>query len=99
MSGDTRAIINPKQSRAIRMSFACPEINAGCTTPTQSNNAVETGVMTPVSFFVSVLLAALLPVVRVCLVVVLVCRLTGLATLNGLVGLTASRACTAGQGV
>jgi hypothetical protein len=91
-----RAIISREQSRAIPMPFACSEINAGSATPTKNCSATETGVMTPVSFFVPVLLGVLLLPVLVCLV--LVRCLTGLVKLNGLVGLATSRACTAVQG-
>lgn len=100
MSGDTRAIINMKQFRATRMSFAHPAMNAGLATPTKSSSIVQTGVMTPVSFFVLVLLAVLLPLVLVLVRLVVVVRcLTGLVKLNGLVGLTTLRACIAIQGV
>ena len=81
------------------MPFACPEINAGLATPTKSRSITETGVMMPVSFFVLVLLAVLLLVVFVLVRLVVVRCLTGLIKLNGLVGLTTLRACTAVQGV
>lgn len=97
MFGDTRAIISTKPSRATHMSFACPEMNAGSATPTKISSIAATGVMMPVSFFVLVLLAVLLLLVLVQLVVVRC--LTGLVKLNGLVGLTTLRACTAVQGV
>ena len=87
MSGDTRAIRDTEQSRAIHLSFACPAMNAGSATPTKSSSTTETIVMTLVSFFVLVLL-----------LLVLSC-LTGLVKLNGLVGLITLQACTAGQGV
>jgi len=95
VSGDTRAIRGMEQSRAICMSFACPAMSAGAATPTKSYRIAKTSVMTLVSFFVLVLLAALLRLVLVHLV--LVRCLTGLVKLNGLVGLTTLRA--AGQGV
>ena len=97
MFGDTRAIISMKPSRATHMSFARPAINAGAATPTKSSSIAETGVMMPVSFFVLVLLAVLILLLLVRLVVVRC--LTGLVKLNGLVGLTTLRACTAVQGV
>ena len=97
MSGDTRAIGSMEQSRATRMSFACPAMNAGLATPTKSSSIVETSVMTLVSFFVPVLLAVLFLLVLVHLV--LVCCLTGLVKLNSLVGLITPRVCTAVQGV
>jgi hypothetical protein len=101
MSGDTRATRSPEPSRATHIPFACPTINAGSATPTKSSSVAETGIITPVSFFVPVLLAvlSLIVLVLVQLVVVVVCCLTRLVALNGLVRLTTLRACTAVQGV
>lgn len=81
ISGDTRAMGSTEASRATHMSFAYPVINANSATPTKSNSTKEIGVMTPVSFFVPVLLAILLQLV-------LLSRLTRLVGLVGLVGLT-----------
>jgi hypothetical protein len=93
MSGNAQAIM--KQFRATYMPFACFEMNAGSVTPIKCRSIVEASVMTPVSFFVIVLLSVLLVLVRL----VVVRCLTGLVKLYGLVGLTTSRASAAGKGV
>ena len=94
MLDGARAIMNlQEQSRTIRMSFACFEMNAGSVTPSQRSSIAEASMITLASFFVPALLATLLLLVLVRLV--LVRGLTGFV--HSLVGLTAQRA--AGQGV